>query len=101
MRDLNLRKQLKSFREGLIKGVAASVTGGASLGANVAKNFVQPKVSNLPSITEVESNQEPPKKPSTDMRATSRKLKGAKAISKKNTGIMKKSKYGFKMLQNT
>ena len=88
MRDLDLRKQLKSFGKGLIKGAAASITGVASLGANVAKNFAQPKVGNLPSITEAGSNQEPPKKPSTGMRATSRKLKRAKAISKK----MQKSK---------
>ena len=89
MRDLDLRKQLKSFGKGLIKGAAASITGGASLEANVAKNFVQPKVGNLPSITEADGNQKPTKKSSTGMRATSKKLKkkpnltGMRATSKR------------------
>ncbi len=81
MRDLDLRKQLKSFGKGLIKGVAAGAAKGAI--ENEATNFAQPKVGNLPSITKAGINQEPPKKSSTGMRATSRKLKGAKAISKK------------------
>jgi|TARA_R110002072_G_scaffold117557_1_gene248710 hypothetical protein len=51
MRDLGIRKQLKEFGKGLIKGTGVK--------------------------------QKPTKKSSTGMRATSRKLKGAKAISKK------------------
>ena len=84
MRDLDLRKQLKSFGKGLIKGAAAGAARTAAEAIeNVATNSAQPKVGNLPSITKAGINQEPPKKPSTGMRATSRKLKGAKAISKK------------------
>ncbi len=79
MRNLDLRKQLKSFGKGLIKGYTASITGGASLGANVARNFVQPKVGNLPSITEADDNQEPTP---TGVKATSKKMQKSKKLEK-------------------
>ena len=94
MRNLDLRKQLKTFGKGMLKAAASSVTGGASfLGANVANSFVQPKVGNLPSITKVPNNKKPTNNPSTGIRATSKKLKGPEATGKKMQKAKKLKKF--------
>ena len=70
MRDLGIRKQLKEFGKGLIKGTGV-------------KQKPTKKSTKEGLIKGTGVKQKPTKKSSTGMRATSRKLKGAKAISKK------------------
>ena len=77
MRDLNLRKQLKSFAKGLIKGAAAVGTGGASVVPGALKNT---NVGNLPSMVEVDPTT---KNKATGIKATSKKLEGIKATGAK------------------
>ena len=78
MRDLSLRKQLKEFG-----------SGGALSSKSERAKAISKKIGKLPSTTKeglikgTGIKQKPTKKSSTSMRATSRKLKGAKAISKK------------------
>lgn len=78
MRNLDLRKQLKLFAKGLIKGVG---TTGAKA-ANVAPSALKkPKVGKLPSMVTVDPKL---KNKGTGVREISKKLKSAKATSKKS-----------------
>jgi hypothetical protein len=85
MRDLNLRKQLKTFGKGLLRGAAAVATAGASEGGRIGEKIYEtfqsynekPKVGNLPSVV-----QAGPKKPSTNVRATGEKMQAAKKLEK-------------------
>lgn len=97
MRNLDLRKQLKSFGKGLLRGAAAGATAGASEGGRIGEKIYEtyqsynkkPKVGNLPSMVEVAPTT---KKKATGIKNTSKKLKsakatGIKAISKKLKGV--------------
>ena len=74
MRDLDLRKQLKSFAKGLIKGACAEAAGMA-LGS-----FKNPTVGKLPSMVNVAPT---PKNQRTGVRQISKKLKETKESSGK------------------
>jgi hypothetical protein len=84
MRNLDLRKQLKSFGKGLLRGAAAGATAGASEGGRIGEKIYEtyqsynkkPKVGNLPSMVEVAPTT---KNKATGIKNTSKKLKGAKA----------------------
>lgn len=92
MRNLDLRKQLKTFGKGLLRGAAAGATAGASEGGRIGEKIYEtyqsynekPKVGNLPSMVEVAPTT---KNKATGIKNTSKKLKGAKA-----TGIKATSK---------
>jgi hypothetical protein len=85
MRNLDLRKQLKTFGKGLLAAVA---TGGASEGVKAGKKIYEtyesyneePKVGRLPSIVKTETTS---KNKPTGARAISEKIKGVKATGSK------------------
>ena len=66
MRNLNLRKQLRTFGKGLLRGAAAYNE--------------KPKVGNLPSMVKADPTT---KKKATGIKATSKKLEGLKATGAK------------------
>ena len=84
MRDLNLRKQLKTFGKGLLRGAAAVATAGASEGGRIGEKIYEtyqssnekPKVGNLPSMVKADPT---PKNKPTGLRATSKKIKKCKS----------------------
>jgi hypothetical protein len=88
MRNLDLRKQLKTFGKGLLRGAAAGATAGASEGGRIGKKIYEtyqsynekPKVGNLPSMVEVAPTT---KNKATGIKATSKKLERAKATGAK------------------
>jgi len=97
MRDLNLRKQLKTFGKGLLKGAAAVATAGVSEGGRIGEKIYEtyqsynekPKVGNLPSMVKADPT---PKNKPTGLRATSKKLKSAKATGEKMQAAKKLKK---------
>tara|TARA_R110002167_G_C12211444_1_gene607804 strand:- start:36 stop:473 length:438 start_codon:yes stop_codon:yes gene_type:complete len=98
MRNLNLRKQLKTFGKGLLRGAAAVATAGASEGPELGKQIYEtyqsynekPKVGNLPSMVKADPT---PKNKPTGLRATSKKLKSAKATGEKMQAAKKLEKF--------
>jgi hypothetical protein len=88
MRNLDLRKQLKTFGKGLLRGAAAAATAGASEGGRIGEKIYEtyqsynkkPKVGNLPSMVKVEPTT---KKKTTGIKAISKKLEGVKATGAK------------------
>ena len=97
MRDLNIRKQLKTFGKGLLRGAAAVATAGASEGGRIGEKIYEtyqssnekPKVGNLPSMVKADPT---PKNKPTGLRAASKKLKSAKATGEKMQAAKKLEK---------
>ena len=78
MRDLDLRKQLKSFAKGLIKGAGVA---GAEAAGIAPGSLKKPKVGKLPSMVKVDPT---PKNKGTGVRKISKKLNAPKAASRKS-----------------
>ena len=70
MRDLDLRKQLKSFAKGLIKGAGAEAAGVAT------GSLKKPKVGKLPSMVKVDPT---PKNKGTGVRKISKSCQQKKS----------------------